>query len=221
MVIKKIFEQIRQHFDEVVTQSSPLGAMLWEELLKMHPADIAQFLSSLDRIAVRKIFFQLPRKQMMAVFTELSDAMKVYCLTFLSDQDRGFLLSSLSIDELTDFFDMLSDDELKKYLKVLHKKDREKILSLLQFNPESAGGIMDTNVLTLMQEFSVEKSIQILQRLQPSRHLHERIFVTDQENELVGYINLEDLVLNIPKHALLQFCMKMNLLRMLTKIAKK
>ncbi len=199
MVVKKIFEQIRQHFDEVVNQSSPLGLMLWEELLKMHPADIAQLLASFDKISVRKVFFQLPRKQMMAVFSELSDSMKVYCLTFLSDQDRGHLLSSLSIDELTDFFDMLSDEELKKYLKVLHKKDREKILSLLQFNPESAGGIMDTNILTLMQEFSVEKSIQILQRLQPSRRLHERIFVTDQENDLVGFINIEDLVLKHPK----------------------
>lgn len=125
--------------------------------------------------------------------------MKVYSLSFLDGHDRAHLLSALPLDELTDFFDELSDDELKNYLKLLHKKDREKVLSLMQFDPETAGGIMNTDVITLMADFTIEKSIQILQRLQPSIELHQQIYVTNQDNELIGHINLEDLVLKNPK----------------------
>ena len=66
---------------------------------------------------------------------------------------------------------------------------------LLKFDPESAGGIMDTEVLVLMQDFTVEKSIQVLQRLQPNRDIYQQIYITDRDHHLVGYIKLEDLVL--------------------------
>ncbi|MBA3954948.1 magnesium transporter [Candidatus Dependentiae bacterium] len=199
MATKRIFDQILHNLDTVIAQDSPLGVLLWQGFVKLHPADIAQFLGNNTKDTAQLIFVRLPTHLKLMVFSYLSDSMKVFCLSFLDDQDRGHLLASLPLDELTDFFDELSDEELKKYLVLLHKKDREKVLSLMQFNPESAGGIMDTNVLTLMQDFTVEKSIQILQRLQPNRELHREIYVTNQENELVGHINLEDLVLKHPK----------------------
>jgi magnesium transporter len=199
MDTQKIFAQVLENFDSVIAQDSSLGSALWNNFVLVHPADIAQFLGNVEKEKARDLFTVLDSELKLSVFYYLSDSMKVFCLSFLGDKDREYLLGSLSIDELTDFFDELSDDELKKYLKLLHKKDREKVLSLMQFNPESAGGIMDTDVLTLMQEFTVEKSIQILQRLQPNRELHREIYVTTQDNELVGHINLEDLVLKHPK----------------------
>jgi magnesium transporter len=199
MTLQKIFDQIQNNIDLVVKQETPLGVWLWQELLKMHPADIARLFSNLDREYVKTLFLQLPEILKLSVFSELSYALKVFCLSFVNDEDRAHLLSNLPADELTDFLDELSDEELRIYLNLLHKKAREQVLSLMQFNPESAGGIMDTNVITLMQDFTVEKSIQILQRLQPSRDLYRQIFVINRENELVGTIYLEDLVLKSPK----------------------
>lgn len=199
MAINKLFDQIQDNLDSVIRQDTPLGTLLWQELLQVHPADIAQFLATIDKQSAEKLFKHFVQNIQLEVFEYLSDSMKVFCLSFLSSKDRGYLLSSLPLDELTDFFDELSDEELKTYLNFLHKKDREKVLSLMQFNPESAGGIMDTDVLTLMQGFTVEKSIQILQRLRPRKELHKEIFVTNLDNELIGFIGLEDLVLRSPK----------------------
>lgn len=195
----KTIETVRQHLDELLAQDSVLGASLWNELLKLHPADIAQLFAMLDEDEFRPVFLALPEGIRKGVFLEFSDPQKVFCLSFLDDHARTSLLGSMPLDELTDFFDSLSDEELKRYLKLLHRKDREQVLSLMQFNPESVGGIMDTNVLTLMQDFTVEKSVHILQRVQPRRELHQQIYVTNRENQLVGRINLEDLVLKGPK----------------------
>jgi len=202
MSLHRIFEQIRLNIDVLLDEKSEVGKTLWHELIKMHPADIAQLLSYVGREDAKNIFLHLKQHLQKAVFVELSNRMKVFCLSFVDDHARSSLLSSLPMDELTDFFDELSDEELKEYLKLLHKNDREQVLSLLKFNPESAGGIMNTNVLTLMQDFTVEKSVQILQRLQPDRDLHQQIYVTNQENQLVGHIQLEDLVLKNGKERL-------------------
>ena len=199
MDVQKIFDQITDNLETVIKEDSPLGVLLWQEFVKLHPADIAQFLSDASKYAARKLFLKLPHELRVAVFGEFSSPMMLTCLSFLPNADRSELLNSLPLDELTDFFDDLSDDELKQYLKLLHKRDRENVLSMLKFDPESAGGIMHTDVITLMQDFTIEKAIQILQRLQPSIEFHPQIYVTNQDNELVGHINIEDLVLQPPK----------------------
>lgn len=202
MMTKNLLNQIFDHLDETIKRNTELGRYLWLELLKSHPADIADLLANLSREDAEILYLEFPENLKLNVFRYLSNQMKVFCLSFLKDPDRSFLLTRLSIDDLTDVFDELSDEELKKYLRLLHKNDRELVLSLLQFNEDTAGGIMDTSVLTLMQDFTVEKCIQILQRLQPNKDLHHTIYVTDQDNKLTGHIGLEDLVLKSPKERL-------------------
>ena len=196
---KKIFDAIKEHLVHAGHPDSPETQQAWQEFLEYHPADIAHVLSHADQDDVKLVFLKLPDHLKSKVFQELSIAQKVFCLSLLDDQNRSALLQTLSIDDLTDFFDELSEDDLKTYLKLLHRKDREQVISLLKFAPESAGGIMHTNVITLMEDFTVEKSIYILQKIQPNRSLHERIFVTNQNGELVGFIQLADLVLKTPK----------------------
>lgn len=43
MIPQKIFNQIEQNIETVVKKDSALGLDLWNELLKIHPADIALF----------------------------------------------------------------------------------------------------------------------------------------------------------------------------------
>jgi magnesium transporter len=203
-----IFDQVQEHIDAVIAQEPPLGSALWLVFIQEHPADIADFLSNLDYDEVKDLFLNMLPPLRLAVFQDLSDSVKVFCLSFLDDQSRAAILNGTPLDELTDLFDRLSDNELKQYLRLLHKKDRDRVVALMQFDPESAGGIMDSDVLTLMQDFTVEKSIQVLQRLKPDQELHRRIFVTNQDNQLVGYIHLDDLVVKNPSQRISSFMRK-------------
>lgn len=190
-----ILHEIRDHLDAVIAQDNALGQALWQKFIQLHPADLADFFSDIDEQSFQLLFLKLPKEIRLSVFEELSDHMKVESLSFMSDPERIEALNVLSADELTDLFDLFSDDELKIYLVLLNKKVREDVLSLLKFDPESAGGIMDTQVLVLMEDFTVERSIQVLQRLQPNRDIYQQIYITDRHHRLVGFIKLEDLVL--------------------------
>lgn len=186
---------IVQHVDEVVQGSTDLGRSLWQSFLEMHPADSAQVLTYISDQNLKHLFLKLSQPKQLEIFEELDDHDKEKVLLFLDDIHKAFILRQTPIDDLTDLFDQMSDKDLKKCLEILHKKDRQKVLSLLKFPADSAGGIMTLDFIPLMQDMTVGKAVSLLQRIKPNIDLHRQFYVTDQQNKLVGYINLEDLVL--------------------------
>ncbi len=208
MDIKRLFDEIRTNLSLVIKHDTPYGKSLWDTLIDQHPVDIVDFLEQLSQEEAATIFSQFDKKLRFDVFEHAPETLKVFFINAMPDQEVVEAFNGLSVDELTDLFDFFSDDELKKYLNLLHQQVREKVLSLLKFNPDSAGGIMTTDVLTLIEDYTVEKSVKLLQRLRPSREIHHHIFVTNRNHNLVGYINLEDLVLNKPDDRIANFMQK-------------
>jgi len=171
---------------------------LWHELINTHPVDIAYIFKNLSHENVKALYKALPNPVQLDLFHNLQDKLKVYVLSFLDDQEQVEAFQTLSTDELTDLFDVFSDEELKRYLSSLNKRVHEKVKKMLKFEPESAAGVMHTDVITLMEDFTVEKSVSLMQRLRPSRDVHQQIFVVNKDHRLIGFVYLEDLVFNKP-----------------------
>jgi len=203
-----ILKEIREHLNTIINQDSSLGIHLWQELLKLHPADIARFLTDIESKQLKELFPLLPEPLRLSIFEEFSLPVKVEALESLDEQAKVNALNRLPSEELTDLFELLSDEDLKKDLELLHKTVRDSVLSLMKFDPESAGGIMDPEVFSLQGDFTVEKSISILQRLRPNQDVYQQVYVTNREHQLIGYIKLEDLVVNHPKKQISEFLRK-------------
>ena len=198
MDVKNLLYGIQENIDDVIAHNGPMGQLLWEELLSTHPVDIAYIFKNLNQENVKALYKALPHSMQLDLFHELHDTLKVYVLSFLDDQEQVEAFQTLSTDDLTDLFDIFSDEELKRYLGSLNKRVREKVIKMLKFEPESAAGVMHTDVITLMEDFTVEKSVSLMQRLRPSRDVHQQIFVVDKDHRLIGFVYLEDLVFNKP-----------------------
>lgn len=191
-------QDILRNIDEVIACSTDLGKDLWQNLLEMHHADIAQILENTQDEQLVQLFLKLPQHKQIEVFEELPDYDKEKILAVLDDTQKAIILREIPLDEFTDLCEHLSDKDFKKCLEVLHKKDRQKVLSLMKFPADSAGGIMTLEFFTLVENMTVAKSITLLQRIRPNIDLHRQIYVTNLENKLIGYIDLEDLVLKSP-----------------------
>ena len=195
---KKLLKKILENAPKNNQPDNMLNKSVWQAFLDMHPVDIADFLAEIDKPTAQQLFANLPNELQLEVFQEFSNSMKAFILGAMQEHEQVNAFKILSADELTDLFDYLSDDELKRYLGLLQKHVRERVMSLMQFDPDCAGGVMHTDAITLIEDFTVEKSIQLLQRLKPSKDIHTRIFVVNRTHKLMGYINLEDLVLHKP-----------------------
>lgn len=181
---------------------------LWKALISRHPADVALFFADFDKAEVQQAFELMPHDVQVVLFTSLALQTKAFIIQRLPEQTKIDCLRTLGPDELTDLFDYFSDQELRRYMNLLQRNVREQVTSLMKFDPQSAGGVMHTDVITLLEDFTVEKSIQLLQRLRPSKDIHTRLFVVNTGNQLTGYINLEDLVLHSPDSFINSFVQK-------------
>lgn len=205
MTSQELFILIEERFDEVITQATPEGAALFAQLADMHHADIAQFLAGLVRERFDALFACFSPEKQLDIFDHLSNSLKARALAIVNDQQRLLFLEHMSMDDISDLVDFADEEELKHYFGLLHKIDREKVLALLKLEPDSVGAAMDINVVSLHEHFTVAKSIQILQSLKPQQELHRVIYITDQHNKLVGYIEIQDLVIKNPQHTLASF----------------
>ena len=204
MIEKQFLQKLSLYHKEIVAQSTPEGIALWEEFLKMHFADIADVLSELNEQVAFSLFCRLPESKQLQVLPEVSHHLNKVIFENLDDRTKATLVANSNADDITDSLDLLSDEQLRSCLELLRKKDRQRILSLLKFPADSAGGIMTIDMVYLRQDFTVEKSIEFLQRLQ-HKDLYQQIYVTDEHEILVGYIKLEDLILHSFKTKLTSF----------------
>lgn len=194
-----VLQRVSQNIDEVILRKTDLGIALWELLIQEHPADIAQFIISIPQHQATELFLPLDKSLKLEIFGYLPEFARAELITDIPIQDKQFILTHTHADDISDMFAYLSDEELKECLKLLNKQDQKRVLDLSKFPPETAGGIMTIDVLTLIKDFTVAKSIELLQRLQPNKDLHQTIYVTDSDAHLVGYIQLQDLVLKSPE----------------------
>lgn len=210
--ITEVFTQIENNIKSVIREDTPQGQELWKKLLHQHHADIAQLIEKLDSFKQKKLFKKLPRQLAIRVFQELPESIQVLILKVIDTDEISVIFQKMSSDQLTALFDHVSDKDLKKYLKLIQRRQRNKIISLLTLNPESAGRIMNSDVFTLQRDFTVKKSVSLLQRIDIPKETIRRIYVTNKDDILVGYINIEDLVVNKPETPLTHILHKNELL---------
>lgn len=199
----QLFMQIENHIESVLLGSDSLGIDLWNQMLREHPADIASLLIRLSDSDQKQFLEKLPLSLSVEVFEKLSIDIQSDLLVRLDSEHATSILQHMPAYKIADLLEEFSDEDFKKYLGFLQKKLRSKVLSLLSFEPDSAGGIMNSDILTFFEDLTIKNAIRILQRLAPKKeHLHETIFITSKENILVGHIHVKELLLNKPEATL-------------------
>jgi len=195
----KLSFQIQQNLSTVLMQDTQLGRDLWQLLIKKHPADIASIISRLEKQDQQELLQKLPSQIIVDVFARLPEKIQAQLLVQLDIEQVSTILQQMSPYQLSDLFELFSDEDLKKFLTLLQETRRKKVISLLEFPPESAGGIMRSEEISFNEGLTIKKAVNVLQRLQPKqKHLHRRVFITDKDNKLLGFIYVDSLVLNKP-----------------------
>ena len=158
MYAQELLDKIKANIEAVNEGNASFDQSLWNLFIELHPADIADFFADIARNYALTGYLHLPDELKVAVFKEIPDSLKVFILAQLTPQNKLMILNSLQADELTDLFDFFSDQELRTYLNLLNRTARENVLSLMKFESDSAGGIMDLKFLASWQIFHGRKN---------------------------------------------------------------
>ena len=158
-----------------------------EVLENIHPADILDILHE-DEDSSKEILEHLPNEVIGDILDEEDDEELILeWLNLFSKYKQKQILDEVSHDVITDVIGSIEDeDEKNAFLELLEDDDKEDVKQLLQYNPETAGGIMTTEYLDIHVNNTVKETLLFLQTTEEEpRHY---LYVVDKENVLKGVL---------------------------------
>ena len=132
-------------------------------ITNIHPADILDILHE-DEDSIKKLMDNLPNSVVASVIEEEDDEDDQYeLLKLFSDLKQRKILDEMANDEITDLVGELEEKEKQDILNKMDKGDKEDVERLLTFEPDTAGGIMTTEYISIRALNTVEKTLKYLQ----------------------------------------------------------
>ncbi len=176
---------------------------LKEQLQNLYAVDIAQALKYLEDPEARYLFQMLTRYRGGEVLTELEEEQRKGILTdFSAQQIVDDYIKQMDSDDAADFinsFPESSRDGVIDYLSRSNNPSDRAILALLAYDPETAGGLMATELIRVNENWSVAQCQTAIRNQAKEIESIYTVFVEDDKRKLKGYIPLTSLILTEPE----------------------
>jgi magnesium transporter len=168
-----------------------------EVVAGMQPADIAEALHNLAPEGAARVLTALPFDVAVLVLDEPELENRLEIMRVLDAPTCGNFLAAMSADQQAELFREMPEEERERLYPTLHPKAREALRLLLRYPPESAGGIMTTEFLTVPTTWTVEEALQLIRRVGGAKETVYAVYVVDPTNGTLRHVvSLRELMLS-------------------------
>ena len=170
----------------------------WEALAEAAPGAAAAILEELDEEALTDLIAGLDPAEAADVLVELQPEVAAGLLEDLSPADAAALLEEMSPEDAADILVEVDEAGAASMLEMLTDESAADVRRLLAYQPDSAGGLMATEIARLPLGLTAGEAIERI------RHLHEEledlsyVYVVDDGGRLQGVVSFRDLVFSRP-----------------------
>ncbi len=168
----------------------------YRKLSKLHPAQIADMVEQASHEEGEEIIeaVGLDRELEADVFEELDTEHQLEFLQSRSDVEAARLLTRMEPDNAADLINEIDQDRRLPILEGLPAPQQVKVRQLLSYNADTAGGLMNTDFVSINESATVADAIAAIRTSNvPAESLHA-VFVTDDVGRPVGSASLGSLV---------------------------
>lgn len=175
---------------------SPFETIL-EQIDEIHPVDFLEALGEFDDDPLI-ILEKLPDEYVALLLDYAEDDEKFNLLSLFSKNRQAQIISEMSSDELVDLLGTLDEDEQNEIITNMNTEEVEEVKTLLSYDPESAGGIMATEFISIKETDTVNETINYLRTMAPDSETPYYIYVVDDLNVLKGVVPLRQIIVSTP-----------------------
>ncbi len=160
----------------------------------LHPADIADLIDNLEELEKFHLFSLLDIEKASDVILELSDISRDQILEEISDKKLTEIVDEMESDDAADFIAELTEDKAQTVLDGIEPEESEDVKKLLEYDEESAGGIMQSELVSVRDDSIIRDALQaVINASEEVEDVHN-VFVVDKEERLVGSVPLQKLI---------------------------
>ena len=132
------------------------------------------------------------------VLVEVNDEVRATLIRGTEPADLVAAVDDLELDDLADILDDLPDEVTADVLRSLDRQDRERLRRVLSCPEDSAGGLMDPDVLTIRPDVTLEVVLRYLRVRGELPEVFDLLFVVDRHGRYLGSLKLSDLLTGNP-----------------------
>ncbi|HMI55956.1 MAG TPA: magnesium transporter [Gemmatimonadaceae bacterium] len=169
---------------------------LQEALGELRPPDIAEALRELPPDAAAKVMASLPFELTVQVFDE-PELTRHRCAIIQRIDPRkvGPLIEAMSADQQADLFREVPTEDRRRLLATVNESTRASLRKLLQYPPETAGGIMTTEFLSVPSDWTVHRALALIREVGGRKETVYAIYIVEPvDQSLVHVVSLRELL---------------------------
>lgn len=186
----EIINNIKVLIDEQAAQS------LLSIFKDIHPADIAEIINHLTKDEAKFAFSTLDTETASEVILELDDNLREKILEDVTAEKIADIVDELDTDDATDIVSELPENVAEQVLEFIEPESSEEVKELLKYRDDSAGGIMSSDFVSVMEDASVADAIEEVRKQADNIDHIYYIFVTKNNSELIGFLLLKSLLIH-------------------------
>jgi magnesium transporter len=196
-------------------EEKPLAALVAPDLLELleespgaiaaeteelHPADLADVVELIPRERIGALLSALPPARAADVLEYLDEDLRTELLEQLPTPTAAQLVSQMTPDDRADALEEIDEEVAEEIVSELPREAREETERLRQFEPDTAGGLMTTEFVSVSADMLVDQALEMVRTLARSgrREATYNIYATDRQGRLAGVLSLRELLAAAP-----------------------
>jgi magnesium transporter len=162
----------------------------------LHPADLADVAEAMPAARVADFLRVLPAARAAEILEYLNEELRTQLLERMSTEQAAQLVSEMTPDERADVLEELPEATAGEILADLPAEARYVTETLLRYDPDTAGGLMTTEFVSVARNLTIEEALATVRAAARAGHREamHAIYVVDMDGLLVGVMSLRELV---------------------------
>ena len=160
----------------------------------LHPSEIARLLESLPQTERALIWEMVDPEIGGDVLVELADEVRDGLIESMQTDEVVAALDGMEVDDLADVVADLPEALTREVLRSLDQQERERLHAVLSYDEESAGGLMNVDIITVRPDVTLEVVSRYLRARGEIPDGTDSIYVVNRNNEYFGSLFLSRLL---------------------------
>ncbi len=152
----------------------------------MHPSEVAHSIESLPPKERKFLWSLIDTQDEGEIIAELHDEIQQELISEISPEELITIISDLELDEIVDILQILPNQKTENILSAMSQRDRQRIQEALEYSEDSAGGLMNTDIISVRPKHNLEVVMRYLRSQRELPKNTDQIFVVSRDNKYLG-----------------------------------
>ena len=164
----------------------------------MHPSEVAHSIESLPPKERKFLWSLIDTQDEGEIIAELHDEIQQELISEISAEELITILGDLELDEIVDILQVLPDRKTENILSAMSMRDRKRIREALEYPEDTAGGLMNTDIISVRPKHNLEVVMRYLRAQRELPKNTDQIFVVSRENKFLGSLPISSIIVSDP-----------------------